>query len=208
MHTILYTGLECPKEYHTRTDVHLIHCPLIEVVPRPYAQISDALSHLQKATHVIVTSKTAVYCLKPYLFLASKAQFLSVGKATTSTLENLGIHDILTAESECQEGLISLISAQPLQSPFFFWGHSALSRPLLKEFINKSAVPHIAFVLYDTRFKEPSLPISLDNIDEIVFSSPSTVEAFCHFFGSLPQNKKLSAKGQVTEQAIKSKLLK
>jgi uroporphyrinogen-III synthase len=205
MKKILYIGLEAPITH----DAHIVHCPLIEIVPRPSTcpEIICALSKLPHTTHVIVTSKTAARCallLAPDL-IGTKS-FLSVGKATTKTLESFGITDIVTAKTESQEGIIECIQQKKLFSSSFFWGHSSLSRPLLSDFLKNNGFPLTECILYDTVRKPPEQPICLDEIDEIFFSSPSTVEAFCFFFGCLPKNKILRAQGAITELAIKQRL--
>lgn len=204
MKTILYTGLTS----HHRTDARVIHCPLIETVPRPHdsPDILHALSQLPKVTHLIMTSKTAASC-----FFALDPQsihdktILSVGKSTTNYLKSLSPTTILTASNECQEGIIEMFEQLPDPHPCFFWGHSSLSRLTLSDFLKQKQLPLIECILYDTVYKAPEKPICLDEIDEIFFSSPSTVEAFCLFFGPLPKDKILNAQGAITALAIKQK---
>ena len=56
--------------------------------------------------------------------------------------------------------------------------------------------------IYDTRTVQPKVVPDLTKVDEIVFTSPSTVKAFLDVFSEIPQDKKLTTIGPVTEQAL------
>lgn len=197
MKTILYVGLDPP----IRDDAHIIHCPLIQVLPTPLVHLPP----LDSITHVIVTSKSAIPYLKPLPIWHTS--FLSVGQATTRALQLAGALHITTATNECQEGLIELINGQNLHRPSFFWGHSSLSRPLISDFLQQKGYPLINTVLYETKFKKPNTPLSFDIIDEIHFSSSSTVEAFFHFFGPPPKKIRLHTQGPITQKCLEQHLL-
>lgn len=196
MKTILYVGLEAPK----RDDVNIIHCPLIHVIPLNTHEVQEAFTKLPDVSHIIVTSKTAVSCLQHIAPL--EKVFLSVGKATTSTLERMGAKEILTATNECQEGVITLIENLTNKPSHLFWGHSSLSRPLLRNYCEEKHLPLIECVLYQTLFSEPKMALALDAIDEIYFTSPSTVESFFHFFGPPPKQALLHTQGEVTKNCL------
>lgn len=197
MKTALYVGLDAPM----RSNVKVIHCPLIEVIPRPKdsPDIKDALAKLPEVTHVIVTSKTAATCLLELNIDPSKV-FLSVGRKTSDAL--YWTKNVLTAQRECQEGICELIEELKLSSPLFFWGHSHIAR----SFITEQLHPLIECVLYETHYKAPARPIDMNTIDEIHFSSPSSVDAFFHFFGTPPSHIVLHSRGDETKKALNKKL--
>lgn len=202
MKTLLYVGLEPPK----RSDVKIIHCPLIEIVPRTSncPDIIQARAQLSTITYIIVTSKTAARCLFQLIGRPEELQdklFLSVGKQTTKCLNSFGIDRVITAREESQEGMIALIQDEQLTSQTFFWGHSSLSRPHLGDFLKGQV---FECILYDTLYKKPGPGFSLDEVDEIFFSSPSTVRAFCAHFGELPKDKILHAQGKQTSLALQT----
>lgn len=197
MKTILYVGLDAPA----RDDAHIIHCPLIEIV----AIDSLHLLPLDSITHVIVTSKSAIPYLQP-LPIWHKS-FISVGQATTRALQLAGATKISTAQNECQEGIIELIDRLAPHLPSFFWGHSSLSRPHIANYLQQKGYPLINSILYETRFKEPTLSLPLTSIDEIHFSSSSTVDAFFHFFGPPPKNILLHTQGAITQKCLEQHLL-
>ncbi len=91
-----------------------------------------------------------------------------------------------------------------IQTPesFFFLPHSKKARPDLVNFLKRLKIAHFAFELYDTFFQklEPIPPLS--DFDEIVFTSPSTVEGFLRIYGKLPEDKKLTAIGPITNACL------
>jgi len=64
---------------------------------------------------------------------------------------------------------------------------------------------HILFqdcFIYDiaTQKKQP-IP-DLEDIDEIIFTSPSTIKAFLEIFSTIPLDKKLVTMGPITQKAL------
>lgn len=194
MKKALYVGLTAPK----RDDKEVLHVPLITIVPRKHANLSG----FYEATHVIVTSKTAATLCKE-LFDGSTKTFLSVGSKTTAALT---AQNILTAVNECQEGIIELIESLNLSNPLFFWPHASGSRPLLASYLTKKGYRFIEEILYDTHFCSPKEPLNFHEIDEIHFTSPSTVEAFFHLFGPPPEGIQLIPIGEVTKASLEQNL--
>jgi uroporphyrinogen-III synthase len=56
--------------------------------------------------------------------------------------------------------------------------------------------------LYDTVTQKLEPKPDLNHVQEIVFTSPSTVLAFLEIFGALPKGKKLIAIGPITQQQL------
>lgn len=193
----LYVGLDAPK----RHDVNVIHIPLIKIAPKPPHELKTQFEKLNKATHIIVTSKSTVAIAKEH-FQLHPAQFISVGSATTKQLLAIGIQNILTAKNECQEGIIQLIEELQPKSPFFFWPHSSLSRPILSQYFTQKNYSYIECSLYDTHFLTPEVNIDLQTINEIHFTSPSTVEAFFAHFGRPPAHITLHTIGPITKDRL------
>jgi uroporphyrinogen-III synthase len=198
----LYFGLDFPAS----EDVLIIHYPLIETcgLPKNDPEIQKGLAFAKTCSHIIVTSKMAVR----YLFdleptFAPDSSFISVGKATTRELEKQGYFNIHTASDESQEGIISLLSSMVFPNASFFWPHSSLSRNKLGEFLKRKRYPFFACVLYETHKSLPKNTISFDDVDELFFSSPSTVDAFFKFFKKLPEGKRVLTQGPITEKTLK-----
>ncbi len=200
----LYLGLD-PGRY--RNTDELVHLPLIETHPRPYeGEIKQFFENLDKATHIILTSRVAVTYFCHY---GEKAQsnytqkhFISIGKATENLLRSKGCRHVSSALLETAEGVVELLHTLPTPCHFFY-PHSALSRPLILQQLQQKALPFTAIPLYDTVARSLKLP-NLDCFDKIIFTSPSTVDAFFALTSQIPPFGKCVPIGPITEKALKS----
>lgn len=213
MRKILYTGLD-PSHYND-SDATIIHLPLIQIVPRSSTDpfIQAALHKFSSYTHIIITSKSSVSILKEYLPLFNytlqdwkKKLTLSVGKVTTSHLETIGIVPQIIAQEETAEGITTELAKLNLKDALFFWPRSSQARPVLEQFFNKNQLRLVKCDLYDTIPTLLQEKPDLDQFDEIVFTSPSTVKAFLAIFDKLPSNKILTPIGPITEAYLKNHL--
>jgi uroporphyrinogen-III synthase len=148
-----------------------------------------------KFTHVIFTSQTTVrYWPGPW-----DKPTIAIGSATAAALQAKGLKPLVALEAT-QEGIIELIRGM---EGYFFLPRSRLSRSVITDYFDSNGIPHHALDLYDTLFQKLEPVPNLDDFDEIVFTSPSTVEGFLRIFGKLPLNKKLTPIGPVTAEAIR-----
>lgn len=208
MKTILYLGLNPPQAI---LDARIIHCPLIQISPRPKnaVDIVNAFKKLSEVTHILLTSKTALHLFFEYadffqykrsIFYEKK--FIAVGKATGAAMRAYGVEATYLPIEESSEGLVAMFEEVDFSNSYLLWPHSALSRDVLPLFFTRKTMNWVDCILYDTRPRRPDPLPSLCDIDEIVFTSPSTVNAFLQFFGPIPQNKVISAIGPVTFAAL------
>jgi uroporphyrinogen-III synthase len=203
MKTILYLGIEKPD---FEENVRLIHFPIIKTIPRPENEYMKAFDQFLSYGHIIFTSKTSVdlffKILKNFSFSKDEIQqkqYIVVGKATAQRLNTYGINQPLIAKNETAEGLIELLKTLSLKNCYIFWPHSALSRNILPDFFLENNLKFEDCIIYDTiPFLPKSLP-DLAEIDEIVFTSPSTVDAFLKFFPDQKLNQILTPIGPVTK---------
>ncbi len=216
MKTILYLGTD-PTMFENQGHAkgHLIHYPVIKIIPRPleHPEVKQAYAELHAFTHLIFTSKNAVnvffqHCadLKQSLEALKAKTVIAIGTVTALHLSMRGFAPQLVAKNETQEGVIELLTPMSLKNAYFFMPRSSLSRPLLAKFFQEGSICFQACDLYDTVTQTLEPKPDLDRVDEIIFTSPSTVNAFIAIFGSLPNNKKLIAIGLVTEQALKTQV--
>lgn len=196
----LYLGLR-PK------DKSVIHFPLIQIVPKSTSELKEPFQKITLATHILFTSQSAVdifFATLQELNLKIGSQiFLAVGSETKKCIERHGFQVAFTPEEETAEGLVSILETLNLKDAFLFWPHSALSRPVLSDYLEKREIPFQSCILYDTK---PHLSGPIPPADEIIFTSPSTVHAYIHFFGKLPQDKKLTAIGPITKKTLMQSL--
>lgn len=210
MKTVLYLGTD-PTQFvrHGQFDGHLIHYPVIDIVPKSIQDpnLKMAYDDLDEYTHLIFTSKNAVRIFFEHLRelqrSLSKQTIIAIGPVTAAHLTASGASCHHLAEQETQEGVISLLNRLDMEDAYVFFPRSALSRPVLAQYFKEREIRFQACDLYDTATAKRSPAPDLRQVDEIVFTSPSTVRGFVEIFGKLPRDKKLLAIGPITEQAIK-----
>lgn len=194
---ILYLGLDPSRYPQSRK---LLHYPVIRTEKIHSESFLQAKVLWPQFTHVIFTSKTAV----SYWFEEETGEgkiVIAVGKSTAEELEKRGI-DPLVAKRETQEGVIELLETLDLRGAYIFWPRSKRARPVLESYL--SHMRYCALDLYDTVLQKPEPVPDLREVDEIVFTSPSTVRGFLAIYGFLPKNKTLRAIGPVTRESMDS----
>lgn len=201
MKKILYLGLD-PSRYEC--EGKLVHFPIIKTTPRPFeGHIKKLFEELATTTHVIVTSRTAAslfceYAEKGQQALAEKI-FLSIGDATATLLRKRGLVTHIAPQAT-GEGIIELLKIVP-KPGHVFYPHSALARPLIKNYLKQQGIPFTAVDLYDASPRHTELP-DLDSFDKIIFTSPSTVAAFFSSTAQMPPREKCISIGPITAQAL------
>ena len=210
---ILYLGLD-PTHYATNGQI--IHWPIIQIVPRPLSDpaIHEALSNFELYSHVIVTSKSTVPILLGYLSQLSidrqtwiQKTTLAVGQMTAKYLKGCGIIPTRIAQEETAEGMIEELKELPLNQAHIFWPHSGKARPVIKDFLVAQGIQHTTCVLYDPKPQIPETLPNLEEFNEIIFTSPSTVEAFLEIFGVFPSHIQLVTIGPITTDFLNSKIV-
>ena len=206
MKTTLYLGT---NPTHFPREGHLIHYPVIKIVPRALVDLQDAYANLGTYTHLIFTSKNTVQVFFAHLKelgqpFPREKQVIAIGDVTAFHLEQQGVRVHHVAQEETQEGLIAYLQEQDLEAAHLFLPRSSRARAVLTQFLQENKVRHTICDLYDTHAQRLDPVPDLSLVHEIVFTSPSTVEAFKAIYGRLPRDKKLIAIGPVTEKALRS----
>lgn len=205
---VLYTGTD-PS--HFVSDKAVIHYPLIEIVPRPLDDVSiySVMADLDRYTHIVFTSKNTVPIFCAWMKVVGcipEAEIIAVGKVTAEALRSVGLYPAHIARDERQEGVIELLMLQDLKHAYILVPRSSQARPQIQLFLEKYGIRHQLCDLYDTVPKVPKVLPDLSTVDEIVFTSPTTVDAFIQVFGTLPADKQLTSIGPVTEEKIRGVL--
>lgn len=208
----LYLGTD--PEFHV-TDYEIVHVPFIEIVPRDLTafEIKHQFDDILEYTHFIFTSKNAVRvffdALKYYQIdfgFLSSMPILAVGKVTSNELKKYQITHQEIAKDATQEGVIQLLEMLDLDNAYLFYPRSSKSRPTLSSYLRLRRIRHQMCDLYDTKTKLlPELP-NLDLFHEVVFTSPTTVNAFFSFFTKIPPQLVLKAIGPITRHALNKQL--
>jgi uroporphyrinogen-III synthase len=216
MKTTLYLGTD-PTTFESEGHAsgHLIHYPVIKIVPRSldHPEIKQVYAELKEFTHLIFTSKNAVKVfsehlaeLKESIKVLKAKTVIAIGTVTAAHLSIRGLAPQFVAKEETQEGVVKLLSPMLVEHAYFFMPRSSLARPVITNFFQERSIRFQACDLYDTVTQILEPKPDLERVDEIVFTSPSTVSAFLEIFGNLPKKKKLIAIGPVTEQALRDSL--
>ena len=208
----MYTGL---NPIHYRSEGEVTHIPLIHIVPNAFSRPDIALSfkNFLNYTHIIITSKSIIKILIEALYFFGysiedwkRKYVIVVGSTTAYYLREVGIHSLIIAKEETAEGIIKELNQFELRHYSFFWPHSAQARSVISDFFHEKSIPLSHCSLYNTLFVElPSIP-DLDQFDEIVFTSPSTIHAFLQIFGTIPTGKILTCIGPITQQSLSNVL--
>lgn len=199
--TILHLGLDpsaCPSKGC------VLHYPVVR--PKRIDEQFDRLIRAWKdATHLLFTSKTAVHFL-PELSWKGKT-VLVVGEKTAAVVRKKGVEPIIAPFAE-QEGVIELFKTLDLRNVSLLWPRSSRARPILSEFFKKEQIDAQEVELYEPVFHRPGVPPALEEIDEIVFMSPTCVEGFRKIYPrGLLQQKKFTFQGRITSQSCEKAAL-
>jgi len=185
----------------------LVHYPIIKTAALeiPFHIWDDFTDY----THILITSKNAAAIflsqLKDKEALKGK-KIIAIGKSTAAKLSQEGFAPHLIAQEESQEGVIELLKTQDLHNAYIFYPRSSLARKKLESYMIARGIRHQICDLYETVFQKPEPAPDFATIDEIIFTSPSTVRGFIAAFGAIPSNKKLTCIGPITEQELQKSI--
>jgi uroporphyrinogen-III synthase len=190
----LYLGIDPPD------DPTYVHYPVIRTERIDTKGLARALEHLDRFTHLIFTSKNGVRHWAQVGSFAGK-QLIAIGLGTAEVLENLGF-ECLVAPTATQEGVIFLLDTIEDPESSFLYLRSKIARDLLKTYLRGRR--GLTVDLYDTLFQKP-LPVPpLDEFGAIVFTAPSTVDAFLKIYGKIPKNVQVISIGPVTKAKLET----
>lgn len=146
---------------------------------------------------------TSRYGVRFFDGIVGNAKVASVGPVTSKELEAKGITPDFESPTQSAEGLLQYFSNQPSQKillPRSDKGLKALSEGLTTM---GHKVTDIA--VYTNRPNLNAVRLDLSKVDKVVFTSPSTVEAFKTLYGTkIPNHLLLIAKGKTTYEAIQT----
>lgn len=204
MKKVLYLGTD---QAFTLDGYEVIHYPVILLIPKTIQdeKVQDCLKNLQLFTHCFITSKNAVeilFSLSLDVLEKLQKKCVSIGPATSMALRKKGIIPLWEASLSSQEGVIEEMKKYSWKDAYIFYPRSSLARPLLASYLIQEKISYEALDLYDTVFQTPYPIPSLEDIQEIIFTSPSTVEGFFRIFPNMSEGKKLRFQGAVTEDAF------
>lgn len=171
--------------------------------------LKDYMSKLSEYDHIILTSVNGVNNFFDYLVEENydirkiKAKFSVIGKATKNALIKRGIVPFLMAREFVGEGLFKVLYPYLIAGEKVLIPCSSSSREYLTDEISKLGLQVDRVHTYDTVCGELRNKRVFDEVDYVLFTSPSTVNNMIDMLGlEKIKEKKLIAIGPQTAKAI------
>lgn len=196
--TVLYTGAVCPNSEY-------LHTPLIEIDKvDDDTLLRSAAKRLQEFDYLLFTSRFAVK-----YWILSNGNFnienvVSIGAKTSEALRNAGVKNIKQTEKDDSYGVIDWFSAQKKGRVLI--PRSNIALPIIPEGLKALGFEVETVTAYKNQIPANAQKVSLEKIDKIIFTSPSTVDNFVKLYGGIPKDKILETRGVVTEKRLKEKM--
>ena len=190
----LYTGLTSP-------DANYIHTPLIEIVSvDDDTQLRRAIADIDSYDYVLFTSRYAAKYVGALSVIHTR--IVSIGRTTTKALHQIGVEEVDEVEEDNSYGVVSWFSSQSRGRVLI--PRSNLALPIIPEGLRQLGFEVNCITAYNNRMPEHPKKVNLDEIDRIVFTSPSTIDNFIRIYGALPEKKELVTRGPITEQHLQT----
>ena len=190
----LYTGLTSP-------DANYIHTPLIEIVPvDDDTQLLRAIADIDSYDYVLFTSRYAAKYVGALSVMHTR--IVSIGRTTTKALHQIGVEEVDEVEEDNSYGVVSWFSSQSRGRVLI--PRSNLALPIIPQGLRQLGFEVDCITAYINRMPEHPKKVNLDEIDRIVFTSPSTIDNFIRIYGALPEKKELVTRGPITEQHLQT----
>lgn len=192
MKRVLYLGLD-PSRWKGGGEI--VHYPVIRTEPTERLQLHD----WPLFTHLIFTSRSAVIHWDRF----GGKQIVAIGEATAQLIREKGMVPRVAKEAT-QEGVIELLGSLDLKDAYLLWPRSERARGDLAAYLRGRKIRFLAQDLYRTVFQKLEPVPSLDEFDEIVFTSPSTVEGFLQIYETFPKQGVLTCIGPITRKVFEA----
>ena len=180
-----------------------MHTPLIEILPlKDYRFILKELPQKNDFDWIIFTSKHAVrYFLQALTdndidirWLAG-SRIISIGAATSRELRANGLNYDLEAEKESTSGIIDLFIERNLTGSKILMPCSELTTDVLPDSLGNMGFKVTPIVVYRNVQPQDTQFVDLNDIDIVVFSSPSGVRNFKAMYQKLPGHIQIISSG-------------
>ena len=196
-------------EHYARLGV-IVHRPIIECVESDTtARMTETIRRAGQYDWIIFTSGNGVKFFFKKLYEAgldtrtfSKTKFAAIGQATVERLLQFGIKADLCPADESSSGLLNEFANISVNGLSILLPQAEVSSQELPEGLTKNAAKVEKLVVYQTIEKEID-DVDLDYIDQILFTSGSTVRAFVKKFAAVPKHIEALCLGVPTQTVAK-----
>jgi uroporphyrinogen III methyltransferase/synthase len=194
--TVLYTGAVCPNSSY-------IHTPLIEIVAlEDFSELQAAAKRLQEFDYLLFTSRFAVKYWAESGGGFDVKNVVSIGAKTSEALQKLGVKNISQTAKDDSYGVIDWFSVQKKGRVLI--PRSNIALPIIPDGLRSLGFDVETVTAYKNQIPANAQKVSLEKIDKIIFTSPSTVDNFVKLYGGIPNDKILETRGVVTEKRLLS----
>lgn len=197
-----------PERYkHLGTIVHrrIIDCVAVD----DFSDADEAITHLDETDWLVFTSANGIRNFFPRLLdagLDSRAlanvQIAVIGRATGERLTDYGLTADICAAKESSVGLLAEFEQIDIKGARVLLPQAKVASKVLPEGLTRMGAEVKTAAVYKTVEMEP-LDVDFDYIDQVLFTSGSTVRAFVKFFGKVPDNVKAYCLGEPTRNVAR-----
>lgn len=213
---ILFTGTN-PQRFGNLGEI--LHQPMIRIVPLGnYSEVKREIKRIDKYDWIIFTSCYGVQYFFDVLIKTEKGlagrrslpvrmkriKICAIGRTTADELEEYGMRVDCIPEKESSRGIIDALKNFDLKGENILMPRSNLSGGYLPGELVKMGVSVKTIQVYKNLKPSKLKKLNFSEIDEIIFTSPSTVKNFIARYKDMPKKIKLKCIGEVTRAALKS----
>ena len=192
----LYTGLVCPNPDY-------IHTPLIEIEP-----VDFTFPPAESFDYLLFTSRYAVKAVahsskatgrrdsRNLFTVHSSLKIVSIGPSTTQALKEAGAVEVEQTEQDDSYGVIDFFSRQPRGRVLI--PRSNLALDIIPNGLRSLGFTVQTLTVYNNVYPHRVRRVNLDNIQRVVFTSPSTIDNFIKTYGCLPPHIEYVTRGSIT----------
>lgn len=192
---------------------NITHTPLIRIEKiANNKKLQTSLAEISTFDWIIFTSRYGVrYFFEALIDQGLDARILatlkiaSVGKTTSAELLKYNIRPDVESPTESAEGLVAFFEKEKLIGQRILLPRSDKGLKYLSSSLEKqgNSIEDVPVYTNEANLEAEKTDLSL--FQKIVFTSPSSVDAFISLYGEFPAAAQLIARGKTTEEYIKLK---
>lgn len=189
---------------------NIVHRRIIDCVPiEDYSEVDDVIKSIAEYDWIVFTSVNGAKYFFERLNIAgsdtrllASAKVAAIGRTTAGRLKEFGIISDLVPENESSAGLLEEFSKLDMSNKKVLLPQAEVSSKELPDGLLNMNADIKKITVYKTIDKDPG-QIDFDFIDQILFTSGSTVRAFVKHSKEVPSHIKVYGLGQPTLNVAK-----
>ncbi len=196
----LYTGSVCP-------DPNYIWTPLIKLTAlSDTGALTQSAQEIATYQYIIFTSRHAarfwIEAAGEDFVMPESTKVVAIGETTANELADLGIRVDMMPEKDDSHGMVEMMTAQERGRVLIPRSDKAL--PIIPEGLRALGFDVTTITAYENKVNRSARRVKMEDVDTIIFTSPSTIDAFVEIYGSVPEDKNIVCRGRITEAHLNS----